>query len=98
MRDFIISTYEKLLYLVVIFAVISGFLMGYRLNAYEPSVFSGLIGAGIGFLGSVTVIGLLLTIISIKESIDAARQDISQIRIAVEDVRYRYKQSLDKQN
>lgn len=97
MRDFIISTYEKLLYLVVILAVISGFLMGYKSYSYNPSIFHGVIGAGIGFLGSVTVVGLFLTITSIKESIDATRQDISQIRFAVEDIRHQYRQSLDKQ-
>lgn len=96
MRNFIISTYEKLLYLAVVIAVSSGFFMGYNINPYNTSIFAGLIGACIGFIGSVIIVGLLLTITSIKETVDAQYQELGRIKSILEDMGYQYRQSLKK--
>lgn len=96
MRNFIISTYEKLLYLAVVIAVLSGFFTGYNINPYNTSILAGLIGACIGFIGSVIIVGLLLTIISIKETVDAQHQELGRIKSILEDMGYQYRQSLKK--
>jgi len=98
MREFIISTYEKLLSLAVVIAVLGGFFTGYNINPYNTSVFAGLIGAGIGFLCSVTVVGLLFTIIAIRETLDTQQQELSRVKSILEDIGYQYRQHLKKQD
>lgn len=97
MRELIISTYEKLLSLMVVIAVLGGFFAGYNIDVHHTSVFAGVIGAGIAYLCSVTVIGLLFTIIAIRETLDTQQQELRRIKSILEDIGYQYQQHLKKQ-
>lgn len=98
MREFIISTYEKLLSISIVITVLAGFFAGYNINPYDTNLVAGVIGAGIGFLCSITVVGLLFTIIAIKETLDVQQQELSRVKSILEEIGYQYQQHLKKQD
>lgn len=79
MREFVISIYEWALIVLLILATVVGFYIGYKITPDNPSGFNGLIGAILGFLTTVPVVGHFFTTLSMKESLDWQTRKIENI-------------------
>ena len=86
MREFVISIYEWMLILLLALAVAAGFYIGYKITPYNPSGFNGFIGALIGFLTAVPVVGHFFTVLSMKESLEWQTRKIGNLESKLEQI------------